>query len=69
MKPSEIRELTDEELVVKLEEFRRESLNQRFHLTTQQIENTSKMRLVRKDIARIHTVMTERKKATDGKSA
>lgn len=66
MKTAELRELTDDEIGVKLEEQRREYLNMRFQLTTQQLENPSGIKFVRREIARILTIVNERKKAKDG---
>ncbi len=66
MKAAELRELTDEELNLKLEELRRENLNNRFQLTTQQLEKTAKVRFVKRDIARIKTIMSQRRKVKDG---
>ena len=65
MKAAELRELTDEELNLKLEELRKENLNNRFQLTTQQLENKAVVRSVRRDIARILTTMNQRKKSKD----
>ncbi len=69
MKAAELRELTDEELNLKLEELRKENLNNRFQLTTQQLENKAVVRLVRRDIARILTTMNQRKKSKDVKKS
>lgn len=66
MKSAELRELTDEELNLKLEELKRENLNNRFQLTTQQLENTSKVKSVRHDIARIETIKSQRRENKDG---
>ena len=65
MKAAEFRELTNEELNLKLEELRKENLNNRFQLTTQQLENHATVRFVRRDIARILTTMNQRKKSKD----
>jgi len=65
MKAAELRELTDEELDLKLEELRKENLNNRFQLTTQQVENLAKVRTVRRDIARVLTTINQRKKTKD----
>ena len=62
MKAAELRELTDEELSLKLEELRKENMNNRFQLTTQQLESSAKVRFVRRDIARILTTINQRKK-------
>ena len=63
MKSAEIKELTDDELNVKLDELRKEHLNLRFQKSTQQLEKPHGIRSVKKDIARILTVMNERKRA------
>jgi len=65
MKAAEFRELTDEEIGVKLEEQRREYFNLRFQATTQQLENPSRLKFVRREIARVLTIVNERKKAKD----
>ena len=55
MKPAEIRELSDEQLVEKLKENRAELFNLRFQMATSQLDNTSRVSTVKKDIARILT--------------
>ena len=60
MRSHEIRELSDPELSEQLEDSYRELLNLRFRLATKQLTNTSQIRIVRKDIARLNTVMRER---------
>jgi large subunit ribosomal protein L29 len=62
MKASEIREMTDAERVAKLEDLRREYLNLRFAHATQQLESPAKLRNARRDIARLNTIMTDKKK-------
>ena len=59
-KASELRDLADEELVAKLREAKEELFNLRFQAATGQLENNSRLRVVRKDIARIYTLMRER---------
>jgi large subunit ribosomal protein L29 len=61
MKPAEIRDLTPEELTRALEDTRRELFNLRVQAQTGQLENSARIRLLRKDIARIETEMTARK--------
>jgi large subunit ribosomal protein L29 len=56
----EFRGLTEEELVTKLREAKEELFNLRFQGATGQLENHGRLRAVRKDIARIYTVMRER---------
>ena len=60
MKYSEIRELTDAELAKKLEEGRAELFNLRFQMATSQLDNTARVKQVKKDIARIQTEMRAR---------
>jgi large subunit ribosomal protein L29 len=57
---SELRELTDDELVLRLREAKEELFNLRFQMATGQLENNRRLRTVRHDIARIYTVMRER---------
>jgi large subunit ribosomal protein L29 len=60
MKPNEIRELTDNELVERLKALKAELFNLRFQHATMQLENPMRIRQVKKDIARVHTILTER---------
>ena len=57
---SELRELTEEELVLRLKESKEELFNLRFQMATGQLDHTRRLRTVRHDIARIYTVMRER---------
>lgn len=59
MKASELRELPYEELHEKLVESKEELFNLRFQLATNQLDNTSRMRDVRRGIARIATAIRE----------
>ncbi|HKX76589.1 MAG TPA: 50S ribosomal protein L29 [Acidimicrobiia bacterium] len=59
MKAAELRELTFEELEEKMAEAKAELFNLRFQLATNQLDNTARLRLVRREIARIATVMRE----------
>jgi len=69
VKAAEVRDLTSEELVVKLEELKKDYLNLRFAQRTQQLEKPHELGRVRKTIARINTIVSEREKANDGKSS
>lgn len=60
MKAQEIRELTSEDLKDKLKEARAELFNLRFQMATSQLDNTARVKLVKKDIARILTEMHAR---------
>jgi large subunit ribosomal protein L29 len=55
-----MRELTDEELVLRLREAKEELFNLRFQMATGQLDNNRRLRTVRHDIARVYTVMRER---------
>jgi large subunit ribosomal protein L29 len=57
---AELRELTEEELVLRLREAKAELFNLRFQMATGQLDNNRRLRTVRHDIARIYTVMRER---------
>ena len=56
----ELRNLADDELVAKLKEAKEELFNLRFQAATGQLESHGRLRAVRKDIARIYTIMRER---------
>lgn len=60
-KPSELRALTLEELRQEEINLRRELFNLRFQKTTGEIENPISIKQVRRDIARVLTIMTEKK--------
>lgn len=62
MKAAEIRELSTEELMKKEAELRENSFRLRFKLSTVELEDTSKIKQTRKDIARIKTILAERRK-------
>jgi len=60
MKASELRNMTQEELQKELNELKSELFKLRFQLVTNQLENPMKLRDVKKNIARVNTVMRER---------
>ena len=57
---TDLRELGDEELATRLRESREELFNLRFQVATGQLENNARLRTVRREIARIYTIMRER---------
>ena len=61
MKAKELRDLKSEELIVKLNDFKSELFSLRFQLATGQLENTERKKMVKKDIARVKTILAERK--------
>ena len=60
MKTKEIRNLSDQDLQKQLEQSKSELFNLRFQLATGQLENPMMIGLVKKDIARIKTIIRER---------
>jgi len=60
MKAEDIRAKTDDELKTELETLSKEAFNLRFQRASGQLENTARVRQVRRDIARIRTLMGER---------
>ena len=60
MKPAEMRSLSAEDLQAKLKEARAELFNLRFQMATSQLDNTARVKQVKKDIARIQTEMRAR---------
>jgi len=62
MRASEWRKLTKEEIVVKLKELQEELFKLRFQDATGQLKNKKRPFLVRKDIARIKTILNEQKR-------
>ena len=65
MKASEVRDLTDDEVAQKLEESRRELFNLRFQHATGALENTARLSLVKKQIARLLTLQLQRASAKE----
>jgi large subunit ribosomal protein L29 len=55
MKAKEIRELSNDDLTQKLKEGRAELFNLRFQMATSQLDNTARIKIVKKDIARVLT--------------
>jgi large subunit ribosomal protein L29 len=60
MKPSELRAKSEDELKKELNELLKAQFGLRMQLATQQLSNTSQKRKLRKDIARVRTVMREK---------
>lgn len=63
MKAKEVRELTPDQLDDQLVKLKREAFNLRFQAASGQLENTSRVRQVRRDIARIKTIAAEKRRA------
>ncbi|SEM75980.1 large subunit ribosomal protein L29 [Ligilactobacillus sp. WC1T17] len=60
MKINELNELTTDEMLEKEKQFKEELFNLRFQLATGQLENTARLKEVRKSIARIKTVLRQK---------
>jgi large subunit ribosomal protein L29 len=67
---TELRELDDDELDTRLEEYRREMLNLRFQLATGQLDNYSRLNAAKRNVARVLTVLRDREIAlAEGREA
>ena len=64
MKSAELKDLTLEELVAKSLELRGEYFNAKVRKATGQLENTARLKLFRRDIARVETMLREKRGAT-----
>ena len=64
MKAGELRTKSEDELKDSLLGLRKEAFNLRFQKATGQLENTARVGQVRRDIARIKTILTEKRKAS-----
>ena len=69
MKYRDIQELSDEELSQKLEDGRTELFNLRFQMATSQLDNTARVTIAKRDIARVQTEMRARQIAAEKSAA
>ena len=69
MDASELRPKTSDELKTQLADLRKEQFNLRFQRASGQLENTARVRQVRRDIARIMTILGERGRAQPAAAA
>ena len=67
MKIKEIVEMSIDELLTKRRDLRQESLHLRLQQQSGQLEQPSRLRLLRRDVARVETVLSQREKQTDKK--
>ena len=63
MKAIDVRALTEDQLGEELVKLKKEQFNLRFQKATGQLEKSSRVREVRRDIARVKTIMAEKKSA------
>jgi large subunit ribosomal protein L29 len=68
VKAREIRELSTDELNLRLDSLKEELFNLRFQVATGQLDNPMRVRQVRKDIARVKTVLRQRELGIDQRS-
>jgi large subunit ribosomal protein L29 len=67
MKIKEVIELSTDELLTKRRDLRQESLHLRLQQQSGQLEQPSRLRLLRRDVARVETVLSQRTKQTEKK--
>lgn len=65
MKTKDIRELAPEEIEVRIAEKKEELFKLRFQLSLGQLENTAGIKSTRRDIARLNTILTEKRRQAD----
>lgn len=63
MKSEDVRSKSDDELTQNLLDLRKEAFNLRFQRVSGQLENTARVRVVRRNIGRIKTVLNERRRS------
>ncbi|MEX2178379.1 MAG: 50S ribosomal protein L29 [Gemmatimonadaceae bacterium] len=66
MRAEEVRELTNDDIKARVAELEEERFRLRFRSATEPLENPLRLRTIRKDIARLKTVLTERERTTNG---
>jgi large subunit ribosomal protein L29 len=69
MRSSELRALSVDELKQKESDFRKELFNLKFQLSKGELDNNMRVHAVRKDIARVLTIITEKQRAAIGEAA
>jgi large subunit ribosomal protein L29 len=69
MNASELRDKTPDQLREELANLKKEAFNLRFQQATGALENTSRMRIVRRDAARVKTILNEKAAAAAGTEA
>ena len=68
MKVNELRKLTSEDLTKKINEYKKELLDLRFKQSTGSLEKPSKIHELRKDVARMKTILRERELSEGGEN-
>ena len=60
MKPSEVREMTDADISARIGELEEERFRLKFRAATETLEDPLRLRFIRRDVARLHTILRER---------
>ena len=68
MKPADLRDKTPDQLRDQLASLKKEAFNLRFQKATGQLENTSRMQVVRRDAARVKTILNQKAAAAAGEA-
>ena len=66
MRPTEVRDLTPDEMSARIEQLQEELFKLRFRRATMEVENPMLLRTIRRDIARLKTVLRERELSSEG---
>jgi large subunit ribosomal protein L29 len=66
MKPGEIRDLSTDEISARIEQLQEEIFRLRFRRATMELENPMLLRTIKRDIARLKTILEERKVTSEG---
>ena len=66
MKAADVRLMTDDQIGDELERLKKEAFNLRFQRATGQLENTARVRQVRRDIARLSTIANQKRAKAKG---
>lgn len=69
MKPADIRELPEADVVARISELEEERFRLQFRSATEPLEEPLRLRVLRKDIARLHTILNEKKRKAAVKGA
>lgn len=66
MKPTDIRDLTTDEITARIEQLQEEMFRLRFRRATMELDNPMLLRTIKRDIARLKTVLRERELTSEG---
>ena len=66
MKAADIRQMSDDQVIEEIDRLRKEAFNLRFQRATGQLQNTARVRQIRRDIARLETAAGNKRRAAKG---